>query len=337
MSFRKFLLVTILATICFAEKVYLNNGDVVSGKIKSMAAGKLTIATDLFGDVQVDMANIKTFQTDEANAIELSDGSVLKQKAVADDEGNISTIADVGSDQKIGIKDIAAINPPKPEQPKWEGSLQGGFFYSSGNTSKDSYNLGTSLKKITDIDRINIKADTVQSREKTAAGDKEKTEDWWKITGKYDYFISEDYYLYGNAEYKKDTIAELDRRVIIGGGLGKKIFDIPDDFTLDIELGLANVYERYENQNAGSEMSLRAAYNMFKRISNTVVFNHGLEYYPHTDSFSDYNMSTFGELKMDVAANIFTSYRVVFDYDSTPSANSTSTDLKHLLSFGVNF
>ncbi len=330
--------VLIVSAFCFADKVYLNNGDVVTGSIKTAAGGKLTLDTELMGTVEIDISNIKTFETAQALPLHLSDGSVLNHKVSADADGKISTQSEeLDSSQTVELANITSINPPEPEKPRWKGNIQGGLFYSSGNTSKDSYNLGFSFDKDSQADRISVKGDTVKSREEASDGDKEVTEDWWKLTGKYDYFISKRNYLYANSEYKKDVIAELDRRVIIGGGGGRKLFDEPDQFTLDGELGLASVYEKYENTESESELSPRAAYNLFKRFTDNLVFVHGLEYYPQARSFSNYYLSSFGELKLDVTSDIFTSYKVLFDYDSTPAANSTSTDLKHLLSVGVKF
>ena len=329
--------VLMFAAFCFADKVYLINGDIVSGNIKTAAGGNLVVASEFFGEVKIDILKVKTFETDEPLPLHLSDGSVLNHKVIASSDGQIATEAEVGSDQTIKLKDIETINPASPQEPRWKGSVKGGLFYSSGNTRKDSYNLGFSFDKDTDKDRTSIKGDTVRSREGNDDGEKETTEDWWKLSAKYDYFLSKKTYVYGNTQYKKDSIAELDRRVIIGGGIGRKFFDKPDLFTLDGEVGLASVYEKYEDQESSSEMSLRAAYNLFKRLNNKLVFIHGLEYYPQMESFSDYYLSSFGELKLDVSSSMFTSYKIIFDYDSTPAEGSVSTDVKHLLSVGLNF
>lgn len=329
--------VLLCSTLLIADKVYLNNGDIVSGKIMTMTEGKLSVETEMFGTVSIDIANVKTFETGEPLAIHLSDGSVLNHKAVAaQKQGVIDTEGDIAASDGVSLDKVTSINPPAKEESKWGGNIRGGAFYSSGNTSKDSYNLGLSLRKETENDRINLGADTIRSREENAAGDKEVSEDWWKIAGKYDYFVSKKDYIYGNAEYKKDVIAELDRRVILGGGYGRKIFDT-SDMKLDTELGIASIYESYENEPSESDMTMRAAYKFFKRISETLVFNHGLEYYPKFESFSDYYLSTFGELRLDVTSAIFTNYRVIFDYDPTPGSNSGSTDVKHILGVGVDF
>jgi putative salt-induced outer membrane protein YdiY len=326
----------IFAATAFADKVYLINGDTVTGKIKTAGAGELKIESDLMGELTIDMSNIKTFETEEPIPLHLTDGSLLNHKVEPAGDGEIKTEAQIGSGQNIAIENVASINPAEPEKPRWKGFLSGGLFYSSGNTRKDSYNLSFSLEKDSEEDRITFKGDTVRSREEDN-GEKEITEDWWKLSGKYDYFLSKKTYIYANSEYKKDEIADLDRRVIIGGGLGHQFIDKPDITLLEGEFGLASVYEKYEGQESESEMSLRLAYNLFQRITNKLVFEHGLEYYPQTSDLSDYYLSSFAELKLDVTASIFSSYKLIFDYDPTPAPGSVSTDVKHLLSVGVKF
>jgi putative salt-induced outer membrane protein YdiY len=333
---RSLFYILFLAAAALADKVYLINGDIVSGQIITAENGKLIVDSQLMGKVEIDLSKVKTFESEQALPLHLSDGSLLNQRAIAAEDGTIRTESQTLSAQTLDIDDIAAINPPEPEKPRWKGTLNAGLFYSSGNTRKDSYNIGFSFKKDSEEDRISFRGDTIKSREEQA-GEKEVTEDWWKLNGKYDYFISDRTYLYANSEYKKDDIANLDRRVIIGGGLGRQFIDQSDVMTLDGEIGLASVYEKYEGQESENEMSLRLAYNLFKRLANKLVFNHGLEYYPQTSDMSDYYLSTFGEFKFDVTSTVFSSYKVIFDYDPTPAQGSGSTDVKHLLSLGVKF
>lgn len=332
-----FTVILVIAAVAWGDKVYLNNGDVVSGKVKTMADGKLVVESELMGELKIDMANVKTFETEEEMPLHLSDGSVLNRKAAAAaNAGQISTEGQIGTPQTVDIKDITRINPPAPEKPRWKGDIKGGWFYSSGNTSRDSYNLGFDINKNTEADRTRFNGDTVKSREKDDDGQKDTTEDWWKVAGKYDYFLNKKDYLYVNGEYKKDAIAELDRRVITGGGYGRKLVDTAD-LTLDAEAGLASVYEAYEGQDSTSDFSMRAAYMLFKKMTNTLTFHHGLEYYPTMDDFSDYYLSTNGEFRLAVTQSIFTSYKVILDYDASPARDSSSTDIKHLLSVGVSF
>lgn len=333
---RCFFSVLIFVTFCSADRIFLINGDIISGKIKTATTRRITINSELMGEVVIDVSKIKTFETDEPIPFNLSDGTVINEKIVAGTEGEISFLSDE-EQQNVKIDDIAAINPPEPEKPKWKGSIEGGGFYSSGNTNKDGYNLGFSLGKDRGFDRINFKGESIKTREKADDGKKELTEDWWKIDGKYDYFISEKNYLYGQSGYMTDYSADLDTRVIIGGGFGFSIIDKPDDLTLDTELGLASIYEKYYNESSTQKMSLRLAYKVIKKVNDSIELENGLEYYPQTERFSDYYLQTYGSVKYNLSSNIFARYKISFDYDSTPADDSGSTDLKHVVSFGYEF
>jgi hypothetical protein len=48
-----------------ADQITLKNGDRVTGKFVKTEGGKLVVATDLFGDVSVDLANVSNIATDQ--------------------------------------------------------------------------------------------------------------------------------------------------------------------------------------------------------------------------------------------------------------------------------
>jgi len=64
-----------LANTAFAQdKVTLANGDVLTGTIKTMADGKLTITSPVLGDVVVEFAKIKDIATQEQVRVLTSSG-----------------------------------------------------------------------------------------------------------------------------------------------------------------------------------------------------------------------------------------------------------------------
>jgi hypothetical protein len=69
-SLRRFAVAAAFAAAAVAQdRITLNNGDVLTGTVKSLADGKLVIASPALGDVTVPFANVSNIAT--AGAVEL--------------------------------------------------------------------------------------------------------------------------------------------------------------------------------------------------------------------------------------------------------------------------
>ena len=311
-------------TSVYADEIYLTNGDRLTGKIDNLVDGKLTLESELVGTVTIDISNVRTITSDKPLEINLKDGSVLHER--------------ITSSGPVDLSVVDTINPPPKPKPKWHGEISAGYNSSHGNTNTDNINVSAVLKKRTEKHRIKFMGDYAKSREKDETTGKRKAiEDWWKVSGDYDYFLTKKIFAFAEASYETDDIANLDRRVILGGGLGYQWVE-SEQMNFSTRAGLANLYEKFENQGKGSsELSAHLGYDFDKQIRDNIKFIHSLKYYPSVDKLSDYLLNTSAEIKADLTENTFTSFKVLFDYDSTPAASSGNTDVKYIWSIGASF
>ena len=318
-------------------QVLLKNGDRLTGTITTMADGKITIETELAGTVEIAMENVQTISSDKPLELHLKDETVIKQPVEKDSEGMIKLAgSETIASQSVALADITAINPPKPEPPRWKGDISAGATYTNGNTNNESYAFSGNLSKRTENDRTTLKADAAQQKEKLD-GEDQTTEEWWRISGKYDYFLNKKTYVFGQGVYATDKIAELDRRVILGGGLGYQWIE-KETLNFSTEFGAASVYEKYNTEDdSDSRLSLQAGYHYDQQFNKTFSFIHDLTYYPSTEQFSDYLVTSSAELRAKINSRLFTNFKVLFDYDATPATGQSSTDTKYMFGIGVNF
>ena len=101
---------------------------------------------------------------------------------------------------------------------------------------------------------------------------------------------------------------------------------------------MASLYERYENQtDSTSELSIQLGYNFDKKLAKNLKFIHDLTYYPSLDKFSDYYLTTTGELRAHFTERMFANFKVIRNYDATPAIGAGSTDTKYMLGLGYSF
>jgi hypothetical protein len=123
-----------------------------------------------------------------------------------------------GTAQIIALKDVAQINPPPV---KWTGSLTANGLVTRGNSHTDNLGLTVNAVRRAEKDRITLGAGYYYGREKDRDTDEAITTiDNWFVLGKYDYFLTKKFYLYGAVRAEQDGIADLNLRLTASGGVG---------------------------------------------------------------------------------------------------------------------
>jgi len=323
-----------LCSIACGDQIVFVNGDRLTGTIGQLVDGKLTFESELAGALAIDIANIATFSSDGPIDLHLKDGNILSKQVSASEPNHIN----VGPGQPIAFGRIVSINPPPAAKPKWTGEISAGYTSTAGNTSTDAVNFSGSMKKRTEKDRNTVSADFARGRQgDPSTGKKTTTEDWWRTKAKYDYFFTKKMYGYLDGRYETDDIAQLDRRVIVGSGAGYQWIE-SDAMNFATEAGLAYKFEKYGNSTGSSdEISVQLGYNFDKKLGKGIGFIHDLTYYPSTEDFSDYFLTSTAEMRANLSETMFTNLKAVLNYDATPAQGKHKTDTKYIWGIGWKF
>jgi len=324
-----------------ADEIYFKNGDKLTGHIKLLTEGRLTIDSSVAGDVTVDISDISTFSSEKEVEVHFKDGTVITQQVSKSKPGQIAIEKGLLIDfENFELEKVASINPPVPKLPQWRGGATVGITSTHGNTRIENSSASFNTQRRGKRDRVTFGGDYGRSEQKDqGTGDMEVTENWWRLKGKYDYFVTNRWYGYGSGRYEKDSIADLDRRVVVGGGAGYQWIESAGMNFLT-EVGLAGLHESYEGQNdSESELSAQLSYHFDRRFweGNKLMVINDTTYFPALGDLSDYYLTTTAELRAPITSSIFTNFKMIFDYDSTPASGADNTDVKYILGAGVNF
>ena len=329
----------LLPVVGFADELYFKNGDRLTGQIVRLTDDKMVFKSQVAGEVTVSLSDLRTFTSEAPLEIHLKDGTVLHQPVAAAEPNGFSIATGKPLQaQTFALAQVAAINPPAKPLPKWTGSVTGSVSSTHGNTKAESVAGSFNTVRRSEKDRITANADYARSQQEDPdTGEDNVTENWWKTKAQYDYFFTKKFFGFVNGRYEKDAIADLDRRVVVGGGGGYQWIEKPDT-SFSTSFGLASLYEKFNNDTeSNSELSLQAGYNLSKTVCKRVKLLHELTYYPSLEKFSDYFLTTSAEVRATMVKNLFASFRVIFDYDTSPAIGRGSTDVKYLLGVGLEF
>jgi putative salt-induced outer membrane protein len=325
----------LLSYPAYADELLLKNNDRLTGKIISLSDGKLLFKLDLDGEVTVALSDIQTLSSKEPVIVNLKDKTTFKQRLVSAAAGRFAVEgSEAMKAQEFAVADIVSINPPIP---KWTGDISVGITSTHGNTKTDTMTASANFLKRTENDRTTISADYAKGEKyDPVTGNTITIEDWWRAKGRYDYFFSKKMFGFVDGRYEKDSVAQLDRRMIIGVGGGYQWIET-DKTKFSTEVGLASLYEKFDNQDSTSEISLQLGYNLDHKLMDNIKLTHDLTYYPSIKKFSDYYLTTTAGLRADFTDTFFTAFKVIFNYDSTPAAGMGNTDVKYFLGLGYRF
>ncbi len=325
-----------LSVAADADQIYLTNGDRLTGTITQLDDGKITIKTELMGNIEINIENIQTFSSDDPLEMQLRDGTIVNQPVLFAEKGTIQVAADVNTPPKA--IDLSQIKLFYPSTPHWEGDISVAMTHSTGNTKTEAISGSANLSRRTQQDRTTLGGDYARRiEEKSDDIEENTTEDWMKYRGKYAYFLTPKFYLFGEGRYEQDHIADLDSRTVMGGGGGYQWIE-SSTTNFATELGLAAVQERYSGVSSHeTDFSGQAGYHFDHRFNNIFQFINDLTYYPALANPSDYYMSSSAEIRAAMSKNIFANFKVLFDYDSTPAEDKGDSDIKYLLGVGYKF
>jgi putative salt-induced outer membrane protein YdiY len=322
-----------------ADEVALTNGDRLTGTIVQMTDSKLLFKSSAAGDVTIPLADVQTLSSAEPVTLRLSDGTVLIRRLRPGQAGQVAVEAEGPiAAQTLPLTSVTAINPPPKPEPKWTGSVSAGVAATTGNTETQAINASVDVQRRSEKDRMTAGFDYARGQQKDRnTGEDNVTEDWWRARARYDYFFFPKTFGFMNVRYERDSIADLDRRVVIGGGAGYQFVE-SEKLNFAGLLGLASLYEKFKNDpDSKSDLSLQLGYNFDMQVTDSVKVLHDLTYLPSLEKFSDYFLTTTGEVRASLTKAMFAGAKVIFNYDESPAPGRGSTDVKYLVSVGLSF
>jgi hypothetical protein len=108
-----------------ADEVLLKNGDRLTGKIKRLVDGKLTVDSELLGTLTVHLQDVRTVSTQAPIRLNFSDDRTVHQAVSAAEDGKIAiTQEGVLAPQTCPLAYVVAINKPPVT---WTGSVGAGL------------------------------------------------------------------------------------------------------------------------------------------------------------------------------------------------------------------
>jgi putative salt-induced outer membrane protein YdiY len=137
-----------------------------------------------------------------------------------------------------GLPAANAQDPP-PIDGRWHTLLGAGLTYASGNTNAATLTAKADAVRATEDDKWTLYGEALRART-----DDVTTGNRIRLSGRYDWNLTQHVFTLASLDLERDTLAELSRRTTVNGGLGYKLID-RDELRTSVFGGLGYTEDRY--------------------------------------------------------------------------------------------
>jgi len=323
-----------------ADKVVLTSGSHLSGEAGVIQSGKLHFKSDDLGDLQIDIAKIKSLDVEKEHIVQYVDNSTTN-RVLGVRDGALW----VAKNEKL---DMANVKATDPVAETWHGSVNVAFNAARGNTVDNTAAVRANLNRRWEKDRLNIDFGYDYSDNGTANTDTQKTTDRWEVEGKHDHFWLPKVYHFEDLKWERDVIQDLNARyrVGLGGGyqwLDNKVYESTGKWNFNQEVGVNWIKEEYSVPNDDADKygfcALRYGHHFgyIPKWTENLEFFHSAEILPDVaewDKFlakADVGFSTKLIYNFDLLA------KIEWEYNSKPAADRKKDDIRYIVGLGYKW
>lgn len=323
-------LIVALAAPAWADTVWLNNGDRLSGEIVLLDGGKLALKTKYAGRVLIAWKDIDTLRSDKPLLIRRQGlDSEHSNQLEATGKGMVQVISE--RTQTLPLASIKRLIPPRPllKDRVWEGNLDAKLDMERNEDETDEWKVKGNTRMEHGRWRHVL---TGELERETKNGS--KVDDNWQLEYDLDRFLSEHWFWRTGVEQQEDEFEQINRQRIIGTGPGYRFWDN--------ELGrfeLISQYNRvhFETAEADLEFDTYSLAWDYKRLlwgSRFELYSNAELQLPVIDEI-DYALDS--EVGLRYRLNDWARLSLLYELDQVRGLGQTASERRYLLGIGVGW
>ncbi len=299
-----------------ADRIFMKNGDRLTGIIERMEREVLTVKTEYSTEkIILEWKDVECIESERELPVLFKNNEILVGRILCPAAGKVRVASGLGLSREIPIEEIESVNPAT-----YRGYFNAGGSLATGNTDTAAANLSTRFEVRTARHRFTVEG-------KINYAETEGVESARNSLGslKYDFFSTRQRYNYAQILTERDKFANLNLRLTQGLGMGFQFFDTRK-LRLFAEAGISYYNEDLEVGEDKTGASGRWAVGLeYEPFPNRLQIYHRHEGYYTPESSSFYVRAEQGfriPLKNGFGIYIETDYR----YNSRPEAGKKSSD-----------
>ncbi|HZP93270.1 MAG TPA: DUF481 domain-containing protein [Burkholderiales bacterium] len=313
-----------------ADEIWLQNGDLISGELVRLEAGKLTVRTAYAGELKLDWRQVQTLSTERPVYVTLDDETHTQGVLSAAGAG-MALLAgpDSPEGRAIELSHVSALGLEPGSEVKISGHVNVGGSSTGGNTDTRQLNADAETTVRWRKNRVVAGGQVAQAEE---GG--QKTQSSYLAYLKYDRFVSKRWYANSNASGEHDLFKDIRLRTTLGAGTGYQFLDTPRG-ALSAEMGVNYVTTDFRAAPDEDYPALRWALNFEHNVFGSQArFFHRNETYVGLDAVKQSFVRTQTGLRWPIIARLNATIQYNYDWESHPAPGRVRGDRALLFTFG---
>jgi hypothetical protein len=312
------------------------NGDRVTGEIKSLAYGRLSLDTDYMGTVQIEWVDVTRVESPQEFLVEDTDGHLLYGRIAADPEAGYLVVA--GADnvmRRVQMTHVARLSQSEQRLlDRVHGSFSLGFDYAkSSNIKTLSGNFNTTYRGPTSAWSFGV---DVNSTQDPAQG----TIDRDSIEYGYRWLRPGGRFWAGVTSLERNEETGIEARFLVGGGYGSYFFQTSQNEVAAVA-GIAASRE-WATGEATSQDSLEGIlaldWRVFDFASPKTNLTAQVVLFPSLTESGRYRTDANISLRREIVSDFYLDFSLFHAYDTDPpDVNAEKSDYGFITSLGYSF
>jgi len=319
--------------------VVLNNGDRMTGEIKSLDHGELKFKSPYMLDpVSLDWPKVARLESKDNYIIVLTNGQVLTARIRLDTTATASEqsfVMNRGTDS-IGVKQTEVITIRLADQRFWSqlnGSIDYGFSYTSGNSQ---YQTQLTISTNYNGEGYVVGADMSSVFSGQSGGESTRRN---TFNGKYWRLFTRRWFYGGMVEVLSSDQQSLDLRTALAGAVGRTMVQTSRT-SLSVFGGIGVARERYSSdqpqpRTTTAESLVGLDFSTFRFRSLDI--NSRFLVWPSLTEPGRVRMGLNSNFRVELVKDLFWNLNLYENFDSHPLVNAKRNDLGITTSFGWKF
>lgn len=319
-----------------ADIVTLTNGDRLTGTVRRVSEGKLTLQSNLAGTVQIAWSDVREIQSDADFSVLTAHGQRLDGRLSL--EGARVVIAQQ-SREPVTIPTREVTRVVRGERQRGarrvlsalDGSADIGYSVARGNQNQMQSSTGIRASYTSAQYQFSGRISSLFARQDGA-----RSQSRHALNARLDRFLNDRIFAYALTGLERNERRLLDLRSRLGGGMGWRVRSTRNT-ELSLLGGTAYVHERLRDQANQSTFESFGGLEWSTLLLGVVSVDTQLTIHPSLLDGSDVRVEYDGTFRVPIAGRFTYSLRLFDRYDTRPAAMVARNDYGVVTGLGVVF
>ncbi len=319
----------------FTDRIYLKNGDRVTGSIKELDRGKLRIKTTTMDTIYLNWVEVESVESTTYLRIAGTDGSFRYGRVQKSDlEANIK-ILDDGDSIDVPAFSIASMKPIRVDESFWhriEGDISAGIDYKKASEIL-LVNVASNLRLLEEKYEIGFSFNWNETQ-RTENNDSSRAD----LGGDYTRFLGDRWFWKASLGLERNQDLGLDLRSIVSGSAGK-YFIQTGTMRFEVNAGIAASSEKRTDDTTQESLEgvIQSSFDLFQLNIPITRLSANVSIYPGITESDRIRVNSNITLRNEIFRDFFWDLSFYSNYDNQPVDGAVKSDFGIVTSLGATF